>query len=122
MLLDLKLQTNSGLKGFFKMRGIFRLLRIFILIRKLNAVRVRREIQQRIETKVDYDLRAPLEKVLEALNDIRDQIHPSEERIIDSLSYCINMIQSNRLYEMEIDEQQNDQKDKNKQSIDKEYL
>lgn len=63
---------NEVLDGILKIRGIFRLLRIFLLIRKLNALRVKRDIQKRQLTSTGYDMRSPLEKVLEILNNLRD--------------------------------------------------
>ena len=80
VLMDLLIETNSALSGFLKIRGIFRLLRVFILIRKLNVVRMRREVRKKIaNTNIGYDIRSPLEKVLEILSDLRDSIDPSEE-------------------------------------------
>lgn len=75
VLLDLLIEDNSSLSGFLKIRGIFRLLRVFILIRKLNVVRVRREVRKKnIYSSLGYDLRSPLEKVLEILTDLRDTL------------------------------------------------
>jgi flagellin-specific chaperone FliS len=104
---------NSALDGFLKIRGIFRLLRIFLLIRKLDALRIKREFQKRKMISMGYDLRAPLEKVLEILNQLRDQIDTEEDKVIKDLNYCIKMISSNQLYEakLEIDPESND-KDK----------
>lgn len=59
---------NSILEGILKIRGIFRLLRIFLLIRKLNTLRIKRDVQKRNQIHNGYDLRSPLEKVLEILN------------------------------------------------------
>ncbi len=36
------------------------------------------------------------------LNEIRDQLDPSEKKFINNLNYCIKMIQSNKLYEAEL--------------------
>lgn len=75
VLMDLLITNSSALDGFLKIRGIFRLLRVFILIRKLNAVRVRREHRKRFALNIGgYDIRSPLEKVLEILTDIRDSL------------------------------------------------
>lgn len=53
-----------------------------------------------------YDLRTPLDKVIEILNDLRDSVDPSERRVVADLNYCIKMISSNKLYEarLEMDE------------------
>ena len=72
---------NSALQGFLKIRGIFRLLRIFLLIRKLNTLRVKRDMQKRNMTS-GYDLRSPLEKVLEILTNLRDIIDLDEHKLI----------------------------------------
>lgn len=103
VLLDLLIQSQSALKNFLKLRGIFRLLRVFILIRKLNIVRIRREVSKRSKSNLGYDIRSPLEKVLEILGDIRDVIDPSQDKMITDLNYCIKMISSNKLYEAELD-------------------
>ena len=104
--------TNSGsaiLKGVLKIRGIFRLLRVLILVRKLSIVKMKRDIRKRIITISGYDLRSPLERVLEILNDIRDSIDPNEERMISEMNYCIKQISSNKLYEAEIDIEEPDE-------------
>lgn len=83
VLLDLTMSSSSTvLKGILKIRGVFRLLRVFILIRKLNIVRIKREIRQKTTTSSGYDLRSPLEKVLEILNDVRDSVDLGETKMI----------------------------------------
>lgn len=74
---------NQALQGFLKIRGIFRLLRIFLLIRKLSTLKERRDIsKRRIVLSSGYDLRSPLEKVLEILNQLRDSIDTDQTRFI----------------------------------------
>ena len=102
VLLDLLLPVDNNVRGFLKIRGVFRLLRVFILIRKLNAVRIRREMRKKITTQLGYDLRSPLEKVLDILNNLRDKLDPDEVKIIADLNFCIKTISSNRLYEADI--------------------
>jgi hypothetical protein len=64
---------NNELQGFLKIRGIFRLLRVFLLIRKLSHLKLRRDMsKRRMILKSGYDLRSPLERVLEILNNFRD--------------------------------------------------
>jgi hypothetical protein len=63
---------NKALQGFLKIRGIFRLLRIFLLVRKLNSLRIKRDLQKKKIITTGYDLRSPLERVLEILNELRD--------------------------------------------------
>ena len=46
-------------------------------------------------TTLGYDLRSPLEKVLEILNEVRDSMEKGEERLINDINYCIKMISSN---------------------------
>jgi hypothetical protein len=83
VILDLTVSSNSPvLKGILKIRGIFRLLRVFILIRKLNIVRIKREIRSKTMTSSGYDLRSPLEKVLEILTEVRDSIDPGDSKMI----------------------------------------
>jgi hypothetical protein len=74
--------TNSSLQGFLKIRAVFRLLRIFILIRKLNSLKNRRDMQKRRIILSGYDLRSPLERVLEILNHIRDQVDVDQTKVI----------------------------------------
>ena len=66
VLLDMLL-PDSGFKNILRIRGIFRMMRIFLLIRKLNTLRVKRELVKRGLTKMGYDLRSPLEKVIDIL-------------------------------------------------------
>jgi hypothetical protein len=49
------------------------LLRVFLLIRKLSHLKLRRDMsKRRMILKSGYDLRSPLERVLEILNNFRD--------------------------------------------------
>lgn len=50
-----------------------------------------------------YDLRSPLERVLEILNNIRDAVDSKENKTISELNYCIKMITSNQLYEANLE-------------------
>lgn len=102
VLLDMLVDNNS-LQGVLKIRGIFRLLRVFLLIRKLNTLRVKRELQKKNMTPLGYDLSTPLEKVLEILNSVRDNMDSSEGKFIQDLNYVIKIIQSNKLYEVDLD-------------------
>lgn len=54
-------------------------------------------------TSFGYDLRSPLERVLEILNDIRDSIDPNEAKMLSDMNYSIKMISSNKLYDAEIE-------------------
>jgi hypothetical protein len=87
--------TDSSIQGLLKIRGIFRLVRIMILIRKLNTLRVKRDYAKRNTTFKGLDLRSPLERVLEILNNLRDKIDSNEAKIIQELNYCIKTIISN---------------------------
>ncbi len=101
VLLDM-LTTNSILSAVLKIRGIFRLLRIFLLMRKLNTLRVKKDMSKRQLTNNGYDIRSPLERVLEILNNMRDQVDIDEIKIIRDLNYCVNIISSNKLYDVEV--------------------
>ena len=81
MLLSL-FTKNSILAGILKIRGVLRLLRIFLLIRKLNALKVKRDMTTRSLIGNGYDIRSPLEKVLEILNILRDSVDLEEVKII----------------------------------------
>lgn len=69
VLLDMFL-PDSGFKNILRIRGIFRMLRVFLLVRKLNTLRVKREVLKRGLTEMGYDLRSPLEKVIDILKEI----------------------------------------------------
>ena len=67
--------VNQQLQNFLKIRGIFRLLRIFLLVRKLNALRILREVDKKrndSQSTLEYDIRSPLERVLQILGQIKD--------------------------------------------------
>ncbi|CDW89816.1 UNKNOWN [Stylonychia lemnae] len=98
---------NPALQGFLKIRSVFRVLRIFLLVRKLSALKSKREQHKRTILKMGFDMRSPLEKVLEILNELRDQMDMNDTRIIQDLNYCIKIIASNKLYEVNIDYDQN---------------
>jgi hypothetical protein len=86
---------DASLQGLFKIRGVFRLVRILILIRKLNTLRIKRDHAKRNTTFKGMDLRSPLERVLEILNNLRDKIDTNEAKIIQQLNYCIKTITTN---------------------------
>jgi hypothetical protein len=102
---------NASLQGFLKIRGVFRLLRVFILLRKFSNLKERRDMtRRRMLLNSGYDLRSPLERVLEILNSLRDSIDVDEGKLINDLNYCIKVISSNSLYEAKLDMEGYDQK------------
>lgn len=104
VFLDLYIpETNGSAKGILQIRGIFRMLRIIILIRKLNTLRVKRDFQKRKTTIMGMDLRSPLERVLEILNNLRDKIDSNQTKTLQEINYCIKIITSNQLYEANIE-------------------
>ena len=63
------------------------------------------------------------------LNDLRGQIDPSEKKLVENLNYCINVIQSNKLYEADIDYDDSDgsssqltEKEKKRPSLNKDIV
>ncbi len=80
---------------------IFRLLRIFLLIRKINALREIKEMEMRrgqmstMATTNGYDMRSPLEQVIEIISRIKDLIDVHEKPLIQDLNYCLKVISSN---------------------------
>lgn len=72
-------------------------------MRKLSTLKERREIHKRSKISIGLDLRSPLERVLEILNGLRDQIDTNEKKIVEDLNYCIKIISSNQLYEAKLD-------------------
>lgn len=74
---------NDSLSSFLKIRAVFRLLRVFLLIRKLNTLKERRDIsKKRLILSGGYDLRSPLEMVLEILDNLRNKLDNDETKII----------------------------------------
>lgn len=91
VLLDMYL-GDSALKGVLRIRGIFRMLRVFLLVRKLNTLRVKREMVKRGITNLGYDLRSPLEKVIDILNELKNKVDSEENKIMDEIDYCVKII------------------------------
>ncbi len=60
-------------------------------------------MQRKKLTSVGIDLKSPLEKVLEIMNNLRDKIDTQEDQMIKELNYCIKIISSNKLYEAELE-------------------
>jgi hypothetical protein len=58
-----------------------------------------------------------LERVLEILNNLRDEIDIDETKIISELNYCIKMISSNQLYEAKLEIDPNNADDKNHKEV-----
>lgn len=50
-----------------------------------------------------YDLRSPLEKVIDILKDISDKLHSDEEKIKKDVDYALKIIQSGKLYELNLE-------------------
>jgi hypothetical protein len=102
VLLDMFL-PDSGFKNILRIRGIFRMMRIFLLVRKLNALRVKREMVKRGLSNLGYDLRSPLEKVLDILKDISGKLSDEESKIKEDIAFCAKIIQSGKLYEVNLE-------------------
>lgn len=105
VLIALLVQLPDSVENVLKIRSIFRLLRVFLLVRKLNALRIKREQQKKNRISLaSGDIRSPLERVLEILNDVRDRLDPDEEKIMLDVNYVVKIIASNKLYEMDIED------------------
>lgn len=104
VLLDMFL-PESGFKNILRIRGIFRMLRVFLLVRKLNTLRVKRELLKQGLTDLGYDLRSPLEKVIDILKEIQSKMHSDEDKIKTDIDYCLKIIQSGKLYEVNLEDQ-----------------
>jgi len=74
-----------------------------LLIRKLNTLRIKREIIKKKNAHLAYDIEAPIERVLQILNDLKERLD-GEKGWQDNLEYCIHAIQSNKLYELDIEQ------------------
>lgn len=64
---------------------------------------MKRDLQKKKKIAGQLDLRSPLERVLEILNDLRDRLDSGEDKTVEELNYCVKMISSNKLYEANID-------------------
>jgi len=104
VLLDMYL-PDSGFKNILRIRGIFRMMRIFLLVRKLNTLRVKRDLVKRGLTKMGYDLRSPLEKVIDILKDVMGKLHTDEDKIKKEIAFVLKTIQSGKLYEINLEGQ-----------------
>lgn len=84
--------TDARFKTVAKvLRGVFRFLRLFLVLRKFNQVK-------RISTEGGrYQVRVPVEKVLEVLGRLQDQW--DDPTIVRELKWSIEKISSNTLYE-----------------------
>ena len=87
----------------FNIIGLFRVLRIYIVYRKLNILRLRKEMRDKILDNYGGVFKSPMERVIEILNDVRDSLSTSEKRVIADLNYCIKMITTNKLYSTSLD-------------------
>ena len=101
-MLEIILDSSEQVRNILKIRGLFRLLRVFILFRKINSIRMRAELMQKRHVSEGFDIRAPIEIVLEYLSEIKTLMDPRERRIIGNLNYCIKMISMDKLYETEL--------------------
>lgn len=98
--LDMIIDDNTA-SAVFRIRGIFRLLRVVLLIRKLDEFKETRKAKQKNE--IDYtDFKSPLERTLEILTVIRDNIE--EQRYVKDINCCIKNISNGKLYDMEMSE------------------
>ena len=72
---------------------------------------MRRDVRiKKFTSNLGYDIRSPVEKVIEIIADVRDSLDPGENaRIIADLNYCLKMISSNKLYEAELEMDDNDE-------------
>jgi len=104
VLLDMYL-PESGFKNILRIRGIFRMMRIFLLVRKLNTLRVKRDLVKRGLTKMGYDLRSPLEKVIDILKEVQEKLHADEDKVKKELAFVLKTIQSGKLYEINLEGQ-----------------
>jgi len=80
VLLDMYL-PDSRFKNILRIRGIFRMMRIFLLVRKLNTLKTKRALGKGKLTNMGYDLRSPLEKVIDILREIQAKLHADEVKM-----------------------------------------
>lgn len=91
VVLDIFL-TNKTFSNISKiLRGIFRFLRIFLLFRKVTQFKNLRKFYS------NYNVRSPLEKCLEILNDARISIN--DTMMLKDIEWCMEMLSSNKLYD-----------------------
>ena len=92
VILDLNI-SNTQFSSISKiLRAIFRFLRIFLLFRKVNHIKKIKVAYSR------YDLKSPVEKIVEILGSLRDMLN-NNKSLIKEIEWCIEVISSNRLYD-----------------------
>jgi len=74
------------------LRAIFRFFRIFLLFRKVNQFNKIKVAYSR------YDVKSPVEKIIEILKNLQGNLHKEEEDV-KKIAWCIEIISSNRLYD-----------------------
>ncbi|KAM3143121.1 hypothetical protein pb186bvf_004707 [Paramecium bursaria] len=99
IILDFTINDSNFSTASKILRGIFRFLRLFLVFRKFNQVKKISNINTR------YNVRSPIEKVLEILRDLLEQFEDPD--IVKEIKYSIEQISNNTLYEPIVDEQTN---------------
>lgn len=92
---------DGTLNSLLRIRGLFRLLRVGILIRKFDSIRKKSQARKRNQIRDIYHVSSPAEIVNEILTDIRNLVQ-DDDRMIEDLNYCIKMISSGKLYEINL--------------------
>jgi len=92
---------DGTLNSVLRIRGLFRLLRVGILIRKVDSIRQKSQARKRNQIRDIYHVSSPAEIVNEILTDIRNMVQ-NDDRMIEDLNYCIKMISSGKLYEINL--------------------
>ena len=89
--------------GFIRFSGILRLLRIVVMFRKVNEMRKMREKRKIRPMNKNLNFTSPAEQVIDIIEGLlcHNWIE-SDKEISSSLRWCISVISSNKLYEVEV--------------------
>jgi hypothetical protein len=66
----------------------------------VNIFLKRKKMRTRFEDGDGYDFTSPVEKVVRILTDLRDSLDTNSSNFISGLNYCIDVISTNKLYDM----------------------
>jgi hypothetical protein len=82
------------------LKGLFRVIRFVYIYKKATSFVKRKQLRVRFDNGNVYDIASPVERVIKILCDLRDSIDSKEKAFVVSLNYCIEVISSNRLYDV----------------------
>lgn len=91
IIIDLSSSNSSFTNTTKVIRAFFRFFRIFILFRKIKKIKIYKKKNEK------FDLKAPIEKIMDLLNVLKLMIIEDDE-LVKEIDWCIDIISSNKLY------------------------